>query len=91
MAFELSVSSGVPVEGWGCPNSTIVVIIWHASWEPIKIPPVLASVVEAGTLFMVLTMMWSGPFGAGLGESVVGLLVSVNSVAQRLRVLGSTM
>ena len=55
-----------------------------------KIPPVLASVAEAGTLFMVLTMTWSGPFGAGLGGSVVGLLASVNSVSQRLRALGST-
>ena len=84
MAFELSVSSGVPVEGWGCPNSTRVVILGHASWALRKIPPVLASEDEAGTPFMVLTMMWSGPFGAGLGGSVVGLLVNVNSIAQRL-------
>ena len=32
MAFELSFSRGVPVEGWGCPNSTRVVRIGHASW-----------------------------------------------------------
>ena len=89
MAFELSVSRGVPVGGWGCPNSTRVVRIGHASWALRKIPPVLASVAEAGTLFMVLTMTWSGPFGAGLGGSVVGLLVSVNSVAYRLRALVS--
>ena len=90
LAVELSVSRGVPVEGWGCPNSIRVVRIGHASWAPRKIPPVSASEAEVGTPFMVLTMTWSGPFGAGLGGSVVGLLVSVNSVTQRLRALGST-
>ena len=40
MAFELSVSSGVPVEGWRFPISIIVVIIGNASWAPRKIPPV---------------------------------------------------
>ena len=90
MAVEFSFSSAVPVEGWGCPNSTRVVILGHAYWALRKIPPVLASEAEAGTPFMVLTMMWSGTFGAGLGGSVVGLLVSVNSVSKRLRSLGST-
>ena len=89
VAVELSVFSSVPMEGWGCPNSIRVVRIGHASWAPRKIPPVSASEAEAGTPFIVLTMTWSGPFGAGLGGSVVGLLVSVNSVAQRLRALGS--
>ena len=50
----------------------------------------LASEEEAGTPFMVLTMMWSVPLGEVLGGSVVGLLVSVNNVSQRLHSLGNT-
>ena len=66
-----------------------MVRIGHASWALKNTTGFGFSGRSRDTIYG-LTMTWSGPFGAGLGGSVVGLLVSVNSVAQRLRALGST-
>ena len=66
-AVELSVSMGVPWEGWRCPNSTKVLSTGTASWAPKNMPAVSASEAEAGTPHIILTSTWTGPFDLMVG------------------------
>ena len=70
-AVELSVSSGVPVVGCGCPISSSAVLIGIASCAFRNRPPVSASAADAGTPRSVLHSTCTGPLGRGEGGVVV--------------------
>ena len=80
-AVALSVSSGVPVGGWGWPISVSAVIMGTASCALRNSAPVSASEAEAATVRRVLHKTWMAPLGVGNG----GVLAAPERLERKIK------
>ena len=64
LAVELS--TGMGVDGWGCPSSESMLQMGTASWPLRKVDPILDSVADNITFLMILDTVWMGPLRVGL-------------------------